>query len=132
RGCRGRLGFEISCCGVKLRKQFAKRSQSSFGAGSFPSPPEPKRPRYDRSEPEQDIGLASDVNDSVGHSSAEEEQNDALVQRLVAKYKRKSDLGLLKNPKPKKYYAVWRGRECGIFLDWADCKKQTDGYSKAG
>ena len=31
----------------------------------------------------------------------------------------------------KKYYAVRRGRETGIFTSWAECKKQIDGFSGA-
>lgn len=31
----------------------------------------------------------------------------------------------------KKFYAVRSGRQTGIFTSWDDCKRQTDGYSKA-
>ena len=31
----------------------------------------------------------------------------------------------------KKYYVVWQGRETGIFLDWATCKKQIDKFAGA-
>lgn len=31
----------------------------------------------------------------------------------------------------KKIYAVRRGRTTGLFLSWADCKKQVDGFPGA-
>jgi ribonuclease HI len=31
----------------------------------------------------------------------------------------------------KKYYVVWKGRETGIFTNWAQCKAQVDGFSGA-
>ena len=31
----------------------------------------------------------------------------------------------------KKYYAVRKGREIGIFTDWSECEKQIKGYSGA-
>jgi len=31
----------------------------------------------------------------------------------------------------KKYYVVWKGRETGIFTDWAKCKAQVDGFTGA-
>lgn len=34
--------------------------------------------------------------------------------------------------KPKqKFYVVWQGREPGVYLNWADCQAQTDGFPKA-
>lgn len=34
--------------------------------------------------------------------------------------------------KPKqKFYVVWEGREPGVYLNWADCQAQTDGFPKA-
>jgi ribonuclease HI len=32
---------------------------------------------------------------------------------------------------PKKFYAVLRGRQPGIYLSWPECKRQVDGYSGA-
>ena len=32
----------------------------------------------------------------------------------------------------KKFYAVWSGRETGVFYDWPTCKKHIDGYANAG
>jgi ribonuclease HI len=32
----------------------------------------------------------------------------------------------------KKFYAVWNGRETGVFFDWPTCKKHTYGYPNAG
>lgn len=31
----------------------------------------------------------------------------------------------------KKYYVVWKGRQPGIFTDWATCKKQVDKFAGA-
>lgn len=33
--------------------------------------------------------------------------------------------------KKKKFYAVWEGRETGIFDDWDSCKKQIEGFEGA-
>src|SRR6476620_12009629 len=34
--------------------------------------------------------------------------------------------------KPKqKFYVVWEGRVPGVYLNWADCKAQTDGFPQA-
>ncbi len=33
--------------------------------------------------------------------------------------------------KKTKYYAVWKGKETGVFETWADCKKQVDGFDGA-
>jgi hypothetical protein len=34
-------------------------------------------------------------------------------------------------PTVKKFYAVLKGRQPGIYLSWPDCKNQVDGYSGA-
>ncbi|MDQ0300802.1 ribonuclease HI [Salibacterium salarium] len=31
----------------------------------------------------------------------------------------------------KKYYVVWKGRQTGIYDNWADCEKQVKGYAGA-
>ncbi len=33
--------------------------------------------------------------------------------------------------KKVKFYAVWHGRATGVFLSWADCQKQIDGFDGA-
>lgn len=33
--------------------------------------------------------------------------------------------------KKQKYYAVWKGRESGVFSTWEECKKQVDGFEGA-
>ncbi|MCD4718415.1 MAG: RNase H1/viroplasmin domain-containing protein [Desulfobacula sp.] len=30
--------------------------------------------------------------------------------------------------KKKKFYVVWAGHQPGIYLTWAECKAQTDGF----
>jgi ribonuclease HI len=31
----------------------------------------------------------------------------------------------------KSFYAVWKGRETGVFYNWVDCEKSVKGYSNA-
>ncbi|EFQ29605.1 ATP-dependent DNA helicase PIF1 [Colletotrichum graminicola M1.001] len=118
----------------------SKRSQS-FGPKSLPSPQEPKRPRYDSSEPDY-IALLSDDNDPavpadheavVSRLVAEGTQAEPVektVDRLVTLYKQGVPLTI--SDKKAKYYVVWRGRNCGIFLSWEDCTDQVHKFTKSG
>ncbi|KAK1978738.1 hypothetical protein LZ30DRAFT_205803 [Colletotrichum cereale] len=118
----------------------------SFDGGSRPSPPDPKRARY---EPvcinlvsDDDDGLAIPgetdtdhcpsppaASDAAAHPQEDEETPEAKVNRLMPVYSR----GLPPSDKKVlKYYVVWKGKQDGIFTSWDDCSKQVTGHKGAG
>lgn len=48
------------------------------------------------------------------------------VDRLMADYTRNIPRQLF--GKKAKYYVVWKGHQCGIFLDWSTCQAQVTGF----
>ncbi|CCF43513.1 ATP-dependent DNA helicase PIF1 [Colletotrichum higginsianum] len=48
------------------------------------------------------------------------------VDRLMADYTRNIPRQLY--GKKAKYYVVWKGHQCGIFLDWSTCQAQVTGF----
>ncbi|KAF5491258.1 ATP-dependent DNA helicase pfh1 [Colletotrichum fructicola] len=71
---------------------------------------------------------------SNGRPSANSSKDpiQAEVNRLLAEYTRGLPPDLYASGKKKAYYIVWKGHQCGIYTNWADCQAQTNGVSKAG
>ncbi|KAK2007931.1 hypothetical protein LZ32DRAFT_34351 [Colletotrichum eremochloae] len=101
----------------------SKRSQS-FGSGSLPSPPEPKRPRHDSTEPPDCNPLDDTKALTEKLISVETMSFEEMVSCIMTMGTQGVDQSLRGKKKKPAYYVVWVGRDWGIYTQWDECKSQ--------